>query len=89
VIFQAATTEGAFVLEAKRCYLPIVITGACPSCSAPWEFDMRERYLSHPTIGEVDGIGCHCGACEHEWQIPAVIRVTIELVPPSGEGGEG
>ena len=79
---EGPTIEGECVgVElGKRFYMPgVTVKQPCPNCGAAWECDMGDRYLSYPVVGETVKLSAGCGECDHEWTIPVVVRVTLEL----------
>lgn len=79
----AMTVEGTCqgVELAKRQNLPgVVLKYVCPKCGTPQVFDLGDRYLSHPVVGEPEEINGYCEQCDHDWVAGRVIvRMTLEL----------
>jgi hypothetical protein len=76
-------TVGPFDTDVKRFGLPgVKLEGVCPKCQAPFSRDFTDQYLSYPRANETIQVGLYCGPCEHEWEVPMRLRVTLELVEP-------
>ena len=73
-----------FEVEEKRFYVPgSVMKGKCPKCGAAYKHDFGEDYFAYPSVNEPIEVHCTCGKCEHEWDERVVLRVTVEMAPPT------
>lgn len=73
---------GAGPTGIKRFYVPgITVRTACPHCGLPWERNLDDRYLSHPTLGEPFDFRFYCDHCNEEWSAKMILRVSLELAP--------
>ena len=82
IIFKQPPREG--VELGKRTYLPgVMLKSTCPKCGTPWTKDLGSDYLSYPVVGKPhNAYGyCHNEACEHEWPVMVIVRLTIEAAP--------
>lgn len=80
----------------KRHYIPgVVVQDSCPECGLLAERDLGDRYLNYPQINGVSPVFLHCPDrdCQREWEVPVIVRVTVELAPtspaPQAEAAEG
>lgn len=80
-------TDGAASLDIKRCYLPIIVTSACPTCGAEISKHLDNDYLMYPKINTPFEMPMyHCIEREgrdeeHEWKVKVILRVTMEAAP--------
>jgi len=81
---QARVTvdQEGFSLEEKRCYLPVIIACPCPLCGTDSATDLRDSYLSYPTLGKDTPIAITCSKddCEHAmvpFYVQGQMRITF------------
>ena len=68
-------------IECKRFYLPgIVYTDKCPKCGESVTIDFGDNYLSYPQVNTPIDAGGYCNKCDHGWEIPVVLSVTLKQV---------
>jgi len=75
--FKVINEEGSFEIEVKRFYLPVKIEANCPECGEHVVYDLNDNYLSYPDANVPFGHTMYC-ECEHEWEVPVILRVTME-----------
>jgi len=80
-------TVGAEVEGAKRQHVGAIVHFTCPECGQAGSVDLSsEDYLAHPLFGETYDLDLYCwegreGACQHEWSVEVIPRLTLELAP--------
>lgn len=75
--------DAAGQLDVKRLGIPGVrLEVKCPKCGVEWteELDGSTGILSHPTVNAPSEIDLYCAACDHEWSVPVLLRMSLELV---------
>ena len=78
------TATKPFEIEDKRFYVPgATMEGKCPGCGAAYKHDFGEDYFAYPSVNEPIEVYCACGKCEHEWDERIILRVTLEMAPPT------
>lgn len=70
----------SYRVEVKRFYLPFEVTVNCPKCGKPCTEDLRQNYLSYPTIGGIADLSVECPECVHFWNVKCRFDVTLTLV---------
>ncbi len=68
-----------FEIEVKRFYVPLKITVNCPHCNEEKKIDLRDDYLSYPTLNEPEAIYQYCEHCENEFEFDATIRMSVDV----------
>lgn len=78
-------TIDAMALDIKRFYAAgVVVVDTCPSCGKECVNDLGEVPLSFPVVNQATSLGMYCrDGCGHEWSIPIVIQMALEIA----EGG--
>ena len=69
-------------LEVKRLGIPGVrLEVKCPKCGHAWteELDGSKGILSNPQVGSPTDIHLYCGACDYEWAVRVLLRMSLEL----------
>lgn len=70
-----------FRVEVKRLYLPFTVTQPCPACGEVCVRNLsRDPAPSFPVLGEPVNLYGYCDKCDHEWEMPVVIDVTLTPV---------
>ncbi len=78
-----------FDIDVKRFYVPgASLASKCPKCGREHERDFGDRYIMYPKANTPIKINLYCGddedgGCGHEWSVMAVLRVTLEVAPPT------
>jgi hypothetical protein len=69
-------------LSVKRCYIPCVLTDACPQCGAEVQRDLSDDYLSYPNLGEPVDVHFYHSADDHEaeWRRQVVLEFSVTEV---------
>lgn len=85
-IKKVYTLDGAspFELDAKRFYMPTVVTADCPVCGKEVSRRLDDDYLSYPeaNITQWMSMMCVTNAASgegHEFEVPYILAVSIEV----------
>ena len=78
-------TDIPFEISVKKFYIPaIVIKDQCPKCGKECIHKMCDNYLYYPQAHSPETLDMSCrgeGGCGHEWTVPVVVKVSLELCP--------
>lgn len=79
------TAQGTIDISGiKRCYVELVITAECPTCSKLLAHDFKHNCLNYPKVGGDDSLYFYCDACNTELEMPIKIasaNMVIEYDP--------
>lgn len=69
-------------IACKRFYAKgVTIHEKCPKCGKECGADLGQIAIEYPTPNKAIQFGMYCGdGCEHEWTIPIIIKMEIEIV---------
>tara|TARA_Y100000034_G_scaffold122520_1_gene168067 strand:- start:1653 stop:1919 length:267 start_codon:yes stop_codon:yes gene_type:complete len=79
-MFEIVGETSGEVSGAKRFKLPgVTIKFKCPNCGHDFEQELNgHHYLDYPQMNKAFQYGTGCPECEHEWQIPLILKVSLE-----------
>lgn len=67
-------------IDVKRLPLEgIEVRSRCPKCSTHSRVDLGVHPLEYPRINEPTDVYFSCDGCDHYWEVPVKLSITLEL----------
>ena len=68
-------------IDCKRFYMPGVrVHSECPKCGKHFDNEFEGDSFNNPFANEPEKLYFYCDHCNEEWQVPVILKVSLEII---------